>query len=95
MKGTDMTINKQGNDVEIILMNKSHGLKILTSSKADSFILCNGPRDGKMAPLVEESLDSRVFVQLWENPSGKILLEDWGRACGIEYGGEQMRILDK
>lgn len=94
MKGTKMTINKQGNDVEIILKNKKHGLRIITSSEPDSYILCNGPRDGKMVPLVEESLRSKVFIRLWEEPSGKILLEDWGRACGIEYGGEQMRILN-
>ncbi len=94
MNGSTIKIEEKNNNVKINLINKTHTLKIQTESDSDSFILCKGPRNGKMIPLVNECLTGKVHVQLFENRSNKIILEDIGFATGIEYGGELMKILD-
>lgn len=94
MNHSKIRIISRGEDVEISLKNKAHTLLILTEAPRDSFILCKGPRDGKMIPLVQESLRSRVSVRLIENTTGNVIMDDIGTATGIEYGGEQMKILD-
>ncbi|GAB6085430.1 tocopherol cyclase family protein [Alkaliphilus crotonatoxidans] len=94
MNRSVMKIIPHGEDVEIYLRSKSHILRIITKTLKDSFILCRGPRNGKMIPLVQESLLGRVFLELTEVDTGKVLMSDWGLASGVEYGGEQMRILD-
>ncbi len=95
MKGSRAKIHPLGRDVLLELQNDKYRLYIKSEADIKDFILCRGPRDGKMVPLVEECLKGRLYIHLLELSSGKILLEDVGRAAGIEYGGDMMRIFSK
>ncbi|MFU8795609.1 MAG: hypothetical protein ACNA7Z_09570 [Dethiobacteria bacterium] len=48
-----------------------------------------------MIPLVQENLQGDVYVELKEKSSGKTLFADSGKCAGVEYGGEQMLVLNK
>jgi len=47
-----------------------------------------------MVPLLQECLRGEVYIQLKDIKTGKLVLEDIGSAAGIEYGGDQMKILN-
>ncbi len=87
MNGSSAVIRELGGDVTITLENKNHLLSIVTKSTSDDFLLCNGPRDGKMVPLVKESLKGNVSVSLRDQKNNSLIMEGLGRATGIEYGG--------
>ncbi|MCJ7657152.1 MAG: hypothetical protein MUO55_05175, partial [Candidatus Atribacteria bacterium] len=63
--------------------------------KQSDFVLLNGPRNGKMIPLVQENLQGKVEVTLLEKKHKKTIFQDEGFCAGIEFGGEQMLVLDK
>lgn len=88
-----ISITEKESDVLIVLHNKNHKLTIKTKSSKSNFMLCNGPKDGGMIPLVEETLTGEVAVELKELNSNKVLFHDTGACTGIEYGGDQMRVL--
>lgn len=94
MNRSTIQILPRDRDVEIVLNNKDHTLILITKAPYHSFIQCNGPRDGRMIPLVQESLQGSVSIQLFDNSSRRLIVEDLGLATGIEYGGDQMKILD-
>ena len=86
-------IQRKGRDVFIEVSNKTHTLTMETWTDLDKFILLHGPRDGRMVPLVQENLLGRVQVFLKEG--GKTLFSGEGTCAGIEYGGQQMMVLDQ
>ena len=94
MNRSKVKINPVNKDIVLHLINKHYQLYIKTNSTPHDFILCKGPRDGKMVPLVKECLTGEVHIILRELATGRIVLEDVGEATGIEFGGDQMRILD-
>ncbi len=81
-------------DVAMHLKNRHHSLTIDCETSSEDFILLNGPRGGKMVPLVQENLQGKVTVILKENAGGKVIYEDSGSCAGVEYGGDQMMVLD-
>jgi tocopherol cyclase len=93
INGTKARVVQKGGDVEVLLRNAHHTLTLQTQTQAEKFILLKGPRDGQMVPLVQENLQGRVKVVLQET-GGKELYADEGSSAGIEYGGEQMMVLD-
>lgn len=95
MKGSKAKINPLGRDVLLEFENDKYKLYIKSEADTKDFILCRGPRDGKMVPLVEECLKGKLYIHLLELSSGRILLEDVGRSAGIEYGGDMMKIFSK
>ena len=56
-------------------------------------MLCMGPRDDKMVPLVEENLKGAVKVTLIDKAIDETIFCEEGLSCGIEYGGNQRMIL--
>jgi tocopherol cyclase len=85
---------QSGTDVTLRVMNKQYSLLIECETESDNYILLNGPRGDKMIPLVQENLQGLVHVELKEKATGKILFADNGRCAGVEYGGEQMLVVD-
>ncbi len=85
---------QSGTDVTLKVTNKRFQLLIDCETENDNYILLNGPRGDKMIPLVQENLQGLVHVELKEITTGKILFADNGRCAGVEYGGEQMLVVD-
>jgi len=94
MNRSRIRITQKNSDIDILVENAKYTLNIQTKTKEDGFILLNGPRDGKMVPLVQENLQGKVKVTLLEKKHKKIIFEDEGLCAGIEYGGKQMLVLD-
>ncbi len=95
MNGSKMEIVSTNPDMEIHVSNKKHRLRIQTSCRPETFILCRGPRNGEMVPMVEECLQGQLEVSLHENESGICVWSDKADATGLEYGGDQMKIIDE
>jgi tocopherol cyclase len=87
-------IIKNGSDKIITVENNKYVIKIETKTAKVDFMLCYGPSEEGMAPLVEENLMGTIYIELYEKSSRQLLLKDEGRSTGVEYGGEQMMILD-
>ena len=83
-----------GRDVHLEIHNSRHILTLETETDREKFILLHGPRDGRMVPLVQANLMGRVRVELKER-GGKVLFNDEGSCAGIEYGGQQMLVMDQ
>jgi len=95
MNGAKISIKKGGQDVFIGAENKKYFLTLETSSIKENFILCKAPKGGRMIDLVQETLTANVKIRLIEKATKRIIVEDTGYNSGIEYGGEQMKILDQ
>ncbi|MBU3143751.1 tocopherol cyclase family protein [Clostridium sp. CF012] len=89
------TLNIVQNALDIIITteNKKYKLIIETKTNKSDFMLCMGPRDDKMLPLVEESLKASVKVTLIDKSTSKTIFCENVLCCGIEYGGDQRMIL--
>lgn len=83
------------NSVDVVITTENKKFKLIIETKTDKkdFMLCMGPRDDKMVPLVEESLIGAVKVTLINKSTYKTIFCDEGLCCGIEYGGNQRMIL--
>lgn len=94
MNRSKVEVIQKGTDVIVHLKNRNHSLVIECETSSEDFILLNGPRGDQMVPLVQENLQGLVHVTLKENAGGRVIFEDSGRCAGVEYGGEQMMVLD-
>jgi len=88
-----LTIVQKDIDVVITTENKKYKLIIETKTDKSTFMLCMGPRDDKMVPLVEENLKATVKVTLIDKSVSKTIFCEIGLCCGIEYGGDQQMII--
>ena len=80
--------------VNIDCENSNHILEIRVLTDKSTFMTLNGPRDGDMIPLVDESLSGIVSVKLLSKRDNKVLFEDTSVAAGVEYGGKQRFMID-
>ncbi|KNF07861.1 tocopherol cyclase [Gottschalkia purinilytica] len=87
-----MKIIKKDNDVNIVFTKGRLNLNVMTYSNKYEFIQCKGPKDGNMIPLVDESLNGKITVELFNNKINETIFKGVGNCAGIEYGGE-MQIL--
>jgi len=94
MNRSRIRITQKNSDIDLVVENAKYILNIKTKTKQEGFILLNGPRDGKMVPLVQENLQGKATVTLLEKKHNKTIFQDEGYCSGIEYGGEQMLVLD-
>ena len=92
---SQIQVQQKGTDIAIKVENKNHILRIQTHTLFKHFILLNGPRDGKMIPLVRENLQGEVQISLIDKKNCKTVFQDKGFCTGIEYGGKQMLVLDE
>jgi len=88
-----LNIVQNGLDVIITTENKKYKLIIQTKTDKSDFMLCMGPRDDKMVPLVEENLKASVKLTLIDKSICKTIFCEDGLCCGIEYGGDMRMIL--
>ncbi len=94
MNRSRLTIRSLQPDVRMELENRRYWVEITTQSDPDTFILCRGPRGGEMVPMVWETLQGKVTLRLYDKRQRQYLLETQGERAGIEYGGDQMQIID-
>lgn len=90
-----LNISRKNSDVLIEVESNQYKLKIETYTNKRDFILCNGPRDDKMIPLVEENLLANIAVELIDKKINHPVFIDNSSCAGIEYGGDQMWIINK
>lgn len=94
MNRSKTEVIQKGTDVIMHLKNRDYSLTIDCETITEDFILLKGPRDNQMVPLVQENLQGLVNITLKESSGGRIIYNDSGRFAGVEYGGEQMMVLD-
>lgn len=94
MNKSKIKIIENGSDKIITVENNKYVLKLESKTKKDDFMLCYGPKENGMVPLVEENLTGTVYLELYEKNLKQFLIKDEGYCTGIEYGGEQRMILD-
>jgi len=94
MNRSRINIKQDHFDINIQVENSKYILYMKTRTGPSTFILLNGPRDGKMIPLVQENLQGKVTTTLLQKKPNKIIFQEEGLRAGIEYGGEQMLVLD-
>ncbi len=75
------------NDVIMIVTKKNLRLTLKTFTNSDNFLVLKSPSNGCMTSTVKETLKGSVHVILEDTKLNKILFEDTGFSCGIEYGG--------
>jgi tocopherol cyclase len=88
MNRAKMHIEKSGRDLKVVFKRKNLELRVRTESNREDFILCRGPRDGEMIPLVEECLNGAVNLELIDLDRDKTIYSGRGIATGIEYSGD-------
>ena len=95
MNGSKIEVLQSGSDVTVIAENSATKLTVICETEKDKFILLNGPRGDQMIPLVQENLQGKVYVELKSKVGHDLLFQGYGTNAGVEYGGEQMLVLDK
>lgn len=86
-------VKTKGNDIMVKVTNHSYTLTLDVNSNHNEFLYIIGPRDGKMIPLVDETLAGNLKLTLVDNKSGEILIQEVGSNVGVEYGGDQRLVL--
>lgn len=95
INNSTLAIVQNNLDVIITSENRKYKLIIETKTSKKDFMLCMGPRDDKMVPLVDETLKGLVKVTLIDKQISKTIFYEEGLCCGIEYGGNQRMILSE
>lgn len=90
-----LLIKKTNIGIEIECKNKKYILSIKVKADKDGFMTLQGPREGRMIPLVDESISGEVYVSLIDRKNGEVLFEDKSISAGVEYGGEQRIMIDE
>lgn len=93
INGSKINITTHEHDVIIIASNNKFKLTLKTFSNINSYMLCKGPVNGKMVPLVNETLSSTVSMILENVKTQNIIYEGIGESTGIEYGGDKLSII--
>lgn len=87
MNRSKVNINRLGNDITLTAQKRNLKLTLKTYTNDNEFILCNGPQNGTMSPMVKETLSGSLYLLLEDTKKHIILYEDIGKSTGIEYGG--------
>jgi len=94
MNKSNMKIKQRAEDVEIEMKNDKYILNMKVWTKRDRFMTIKGPRGDKMLPLVNETLSGIVEVELKDVKSNEVIFKDITECAGVEYGGDQMLVID-
>ncbi|WP_042275233.1 tocopherol cyclase family protein [Faecalimicrobium dakarense] len=95
INNSKLTLKNIGQDIELTATNKNLKLTLNTYTNRDDFVLCMGPKNGNMIPLVKETLSAKVYMTLEDTSDGRLIYKGVGHSCGVEYGGKLINILDK
>lgn len=94
INNSKLKLNSIGEDIELVVSKKNLRLTLKTSTDKDDFVLCMGPENGNMIPLVRETLHGKVHMVLEDTKTNSIIFEGIGKSTGVEYGGEMINIFD-
>jgi hypothetical protein len=94
MNNSILKIYQVGEYVEIMAGNKKYKLNIKVWTDKSKFVTLMGPRKGKMISLVNETLKGIVEIELVDVRENKVVFSDITDCAGVEFGGEQMLVLD-
>lgn len=94
MNKSKVFIKEINGDIELTAENPKYRLLVKTSTDKSKFIKCFGPKNNEMIPLLEENLKGNIEVQLIDSISNNVIFNDSGECTGIEYGGDQKKILN-
>lgn len=89
-----LNLKNNKEDIELVTYNKNYKLTLKTSTNKNDFVLCMGPKNGEMIPLVRETLCGCVEMLLEDIKTNKVIFKGIGKSTGVEYGGEMLHILD-
>lgn len=78
------------NDVILTAIHDNLKLSLKTITNKDNFILCYGPKDGKMIPYVKETLTAKVQMDLIDTKNNTVIYSGKGTNTGVEFGGNFM-----
>jgi hypothetical protein len=95
MNRSKLKIRQKGADAVIQAESRLYRLELETLTRRDDFILLPGPQDDQMVPFVQENLSATVHVRLTARNDGRTLFDEMGVCCGVEYGGDQMMVVDQ
>ncbi|MGL5347957.1 MAG: tocopherol cyclase family protein [Peptostreptococcaceae bacterium] len=91
---SELNLKNIDKDIKLVTYNKNYKLTLKTTTNKDDFVLCMGPKNGHMIPLVRETLCAKVEMTLEEIKAKKIIFKGVGQSTGVEYGGDMLHILD-
>lgn len=94
INNSKLNVKDIGKDIELTAFNDDLSLTIKTKTSLSDFVLCMGPKNGSMVPLVKETLSGVVEITLKDNKNDNIIFNGIGKSAGIEYGGEMINIID-
>ncbi|MGL4338111.1 MAG: tocopherol cyclase family protein, partial [Turicibacter sp.] len=86
-----MSLDIHDDDILLVTTHKHLKLTLKTKTNPNEFVLCYGPKDGTMIPLVEETITASVEMTLEDTKKNTIIYQGIGHATGVEYGGEFMK----
>lgn len=90
MNLSKIKIKQSKNDVCLTAYNHKYTLTLKTISHKDKFVLCMGPKNGHMTPLLNETINGTVHMILKDRKNNVIIYDGLGQSTGIEYGGENL-----
>ena len=89
---SSLSINKTGKSIFLETENKTHILTVKVDAENAAFVNLKGPKDGRMVPLVDETIQGIVEARLIDKQNGNVVVSDRGIYAGVEFGGEQMLV---
>lgn len=94
INNSKLELKSIGKDIELVVSKGNLRLTLKTYTKKSDFVLCMGPKNGDMIPLVNETLSAKVEMTLENTKSKKIIYKGIGHSTGVEYGGELINIIN-
>ncbi|MGL5750594.1 MAG: tocopherol cyclase family protein [Paraclostridium sp.] len=89
-----LNLKSIGEDIELEVYRNDLKLILKTHTNKKDFVLCMGPKDGNMIPLVNETLNGKVEMVLINTKTNKVIFKGIGYSTGVEYGGELIDVLN-
>lgn len=95
INNSKLNLKSLGKDILLEAYRNDLKLTLKTYTNKKDFVLCMGPKDGSMIPLVNETLSGQVEMILENTKNNKIIFKGTGYSTGVEYGGDLINILNK
>lgn len=94
MNKSKINFNMNNHDIIICVHRDNLELILKTKSNPQDFIECYDSQNGKMSPLIEETLQGEVEMTLIDKKKKLLIYHGIGKACGIDYGGNLSKLID-
>lgn len=94
INNSKLNLKSIGEDIELTVSKDNLKLTLKTKTKKSDFVLCMGPKNGEMIPLVNETLSGIIEMTLENTKTKKLIYKGIGNSTGVEYGGELINIIN-